>query len=680
MKIKSIEFNNWTSIFKETGEIECSTDPISKVTAIFATNGAGKTNILNGIHWLFTGNLISDSGNTVINRQSLEEAPTNTEVAAKVTCVFEHKGQEYQASRTAETTKLDAVNDDYRRSPITIMEKQEDGTWTPYTAPQDLADRIFPSSISHFFMFEGESLKGRFSRNPQSKKLLQKQIRDFFGLSALTDGIQALSKARAEFSRELTNVGESELEEQSRIVVAAEDAIQTLETELQISLDELDFVKDQLADTTDAIEQNQELLENNKRRNEIDTENTALQQKIQDLKTQKYEFITRDSFKIFLPRINKAFITRIHDLESKGIQFPSDIKTILVTQLLDDNLCLCGRELCEGTEAHAKIKDWLEKSGNADVEVHVLSLRPYIKQMQEDMHSIVSNFKDREADINNSKRKMKSNETELEKIALSELGSSSQDIAHLAEQRDEYNRRIEVLSRDIGSKENEINNKKERLTSEISKRDSLTARSTVAKIAVKRQRVANESLECIQQIFEIEDSYIRQMLADKMKESYQKLSATSYIPEINDEYMLSVYDPSVGSEYETALSGGEKQMLGFCFIGSILEISKERNNCVYPLILDSPFGVFAEIYRSKVSEYLIDVADQLIMLVTDSNYTEAVKEKMDTKIGKKYSLVYNSTNVAHLNEHDKSMVVHGHSIELIKESNRDFEFTEIVSL
>ena len=60
---------------------------------------------------------------------------------------------------------------------------------------------------------------------------------------------------------------------------------------------------------------------------------------------------------------------------------------------------------------------------------------------------------------------------------------------------------------------------------------------------------------------------------------------------------------------------------------------------IAPLVVDSPFGHLDPVYRRGVSEFLPDLASQVILLVSTSQASDTVMETLGSKIGHEYLLV-----------------------------------------
>jgi DNA sulfur modification protein DndD len=86
------------------------------------------------------------------------------------------------------------------------------------------------------------------------------------------------------------------------------------------------------------------------------------------------------------------------------------------------------------------------------------------------------------------------------------------------------------------------------------------------------------------------------------------------------------------------------------FISSLIAKSKEQHlkdkkgslfqGGLYPLVMDSPFGNLGKEYRRQVAMNIPKLADQVILLVSDSQWDDSVEKTTISKVGKMYESVF----------------------------------------
>jgi hypothetical protein len=114
--------------------------------------------------------------------------------------------------------------------------------------------------------------------------------------------------------------------------------------------------------------------------------------------------------------------------------------------------------------------------------------------------------------------------------------------------------------------------------------------------------------------------------------------------------MTDDYGISLVNEAGTQLpkSSGENQLLGLAFTAALVAFAKVRRNAqdyrllrgtIAPLVLDSPFGQLDEAYRQTTAEYVPQMAEQVILMISKSQGSGGVMDALEGQIGEEYVLV-----------------------------------------
>jgi DNA sulfur modification protein DndD len=98
------------------------------------------------------------------------------------------------------------------------------------------------------------------------------------------------------------------------------------------------------------------------------------------------------------------------------------------------------------------------------------------------------------------------------------------------------------------------------------------------------------------------------------------------------------------------------------------------DSSTFPMVMDSPFGSLDEVYRRQVAKALPKIANQLVLLVTKTQWRGEVEQEMNEFIGKQYILVYFSPKA---DCQEDWLVINGESYPLVQPSENSFEYTEI---
>ena len=180
------------------------------------------------------------------------------------------------------------------------------------------------------------------------------------------------------------------------------------------------------------------------------------------------------------------------------------------------------------------------------------------------------------------------------------------------------------------------------------------------------------------------ETQFRNSLEQKVGEIFSSISFTPYIPRLSDNYELTLIEETSGIAAPVAASTGENQVLSLSFIGAIIDRVREwseRNTLIgldsstFPIVMDSPFGSLDETYRRQTARAIPQLANQLIILVSKTQWRGEVAETISDRIGREYVLTYYSCKP---DCQEDWLQLHGVNYSLVKQNNRGFEYTEIV--
>ena len=93
--------------------------------------------------------------------------------------------------------------------------------------------------------------------------------------------------------------------------------------------------------------------------------------------------------------------------------------------------------------------------------------------------------------------------------------------------------------------------------------------------------------------------------------------------------------------------------------------------------MDSPFGSLDEIYRRQIAKTIPNLANQLVVLVTKTQWRGEVAQEMNNHIGREYILAYISPK---LDCEEDAIELNGDRYPLVKQSPNEFEYTEIIEV
>jgi len=108
------------------------------------------------------------------------------------------------------------------------------------------------------------------------------------------------------------------------------------------------------------------------------------------------------------------------------------------------------------------------------------------------------------------------------------------------------------------------------------------------------------------------------------------------------------------AQQNVAHSTGERQVMSLVFIASLVALARRRAELPtilkdveggsYPMVMDSPFGQLGEEFRSGIANWIPQLAPQVIILVSSTQYRGEVEKELDQtgRVGKRYLLTYHA--------------------------------------
>ena len=146
----------------------------------------------------------------------------------------------------------------------------------------------------------------------------------------------------------------------------------------------------------------------------------------------------------------------------------------------------------------------------------------------------------------------------------------------------------------------------------------------------------DKSLDVLKKIKDEIMENVRKEIEEKTKAQFLDLiwkKETYRDVKIDDDYQISVLD-QYGMEGIGTLSAGERQALALSFIAALNGVS----GFDVPIIIDTPLGRMSKEPKKNIASNLPNYfrGKQVILLVTDEEYTIEVRDKLSKRVGKEY--------------------------------------------
>jgi DNA sulfur modification protein DndD len=203
---------------------------------------------------------------------------------------------------------------------------------------------------------------------------------------------------------------------------------------------------------------------------------------------------------------------------------------------------------------------------------------------------------------------------------------------------------------------------------------------------VKRIEAAQDAIDRLKQVKDNRDEVFRKQLEQQIEELYGQISFKAYLPRLSDRYELSLVEVAGKQDVLVGASTGENQILSLSLIGSVIERVRQwskaglvmgPDSSTFPVVMDSPFGNLDEIYRRQVARLVPLLANQLVVMASQTQWRGEVEQEMQSRIGKEYVLTFNSPKS---DCEEASIKRYRQVYPLVRQSPNKFEYTEIVEV
>ncbi|MEQ9553485.1 MAG: AAA family ATPase [Coleofasciculus sp. G3-WIS-01] len=684
MKLRSIRLCNFRQFYGKTPEITLATGD-RNTTVIHGNNGAGKTTLLNAFTWVlyekFTAAFASEE--QLVNKRAINEAALKESVECWVEIGFEHQNKRYQAKRLCRAYKTEA-GVEQGKSELYLQIADDDGRWLlPQQLPEDIIGRILPASLHQYFFFDGERIE-QIVRSDKKADIAE-ATKTLLGVEVLNRSIKHLKEARKSLESELSLIGDSEtkklLKEQKQLEQKSHH-LANRQVEIDQELAHQDELKQTLSSRLLELGGATELQQ---LRDELEAQQILHRDQLKQAKDSLKRILSTRGYTVLLSQMITDFHSIVEDLRSRG-ELPVGIKQQFVQDLLHSQRCICGTPLPEGTSAYQQVAAWMDKAGLADVEETAIRLGVQVSEIKRQIPGFWTDIDQQQMILSQERAELSRIETQLDDIRKKLITFPDEDISQLQKRLDGIDTIFRDLTLEKGSNQQQI----EQLNTDIQAILKQIAKHKMneAKQALAQRRIA-ATQDAIERLIEVRtrlDNQFRTSLEKRVQEIFAGISFTPYLPKVNENYELTLVETTTGNEEIVAASTGENQILSLSFIGGIIDRVRDwiheqalmgPDSSTFPIVMDSPFGSLDEIYRRQIAQTLPTLANQLVVLVTKTQWRGEVAQEMEPYISREYVLVYNSPKP----ECDRDwMELGGVRYDLVKPSPNEFEYTEIVEV
>jgi DNA sulfur modification protein DndD len=687
MKLIALKLCNFRPFYREYSLALAKAEE-RNITVIHGNNGTGKTALLNAFTWAlyekFTSALASPE--QLVNRRAIAEAEVDQPVSCWVELSFEHDGKQYRVKRECRAYRKKDDSVEHTKSELFMQFVGDDGRWNLLPSsqmPEDVIGRILPRSLHQYFFFDGERIENIMRTDNRAE--IAEATKKLLGVEVFDRAIKHLNFARKTLEQELETIGDAE----TKTLLAQKRSLEQELEELQHRQVEIDqelehhyarrqLLREQQLEVTEVEGLRRQL-------NSLEEQERELRERILQSKKILKRAISSRGFTVFLPNLASQFRSLIRDREARG-ELPSDIKQKFVQDLLDRQRCICGSELHEGTSACDAVRSWLNRSGLSEVESATYRIEAQVNELENQIDDFWQEVDQEQSNLNSYKHTLERIQDEVSDLQDQLRHSAREDIRELQQRLDELDTTIDRLTTEKGVNQERIAALELQIVKLGKQLKDSRSNEKRQKLAVRRIDAVQESIDRLKQVKNNRDEVFRKQLEQQIEKLYRQISFKAYVPRLSDRYDLTLVETARGQAVSVGASTGENQILSLSFIGGVIERVREwsktglvmgPNSSTFPVVMDSPFGHLDEIHRRQVARLFPLLANQLLVIASETQWRGEVEQEMQPRVGKEYVLAFYSSEP---DCEEVSIERSGRVYPLIRHSPNEFEYTEILEV
>jgi DNA sulfur modification protein DndD len=555
-----------------------------------------------------------------------------------VTINFEHNGRDYHISRsTGVTNNFD-------------LSRVENGNFIPERNPAKFIKNLIPNNLRDWFFYDGESsLKNRIDlANGSDIKKSLRAIQGFLMVDLLKDDLKDLIRSKTTQGARFASGNSKEIEKYENKMSNLNTVMPGQLTEINNLTEKINSLNQELSGVSEQLKgiPSSSLLETRKSDN------------LTQLKLAKKQLINSDNRKASL-LANSVCSIMIKDKLSELEKIKADPEEQnmlmeepygeqLFTKIKDDGVCICGREVIDGSEADKWLSRLKEVAPSASFNRRVNNIESVITECKGICEDFQEDFEAIRDEANDIKDQIDSINDELKDIEDDYEILKDENIINLKYKEKELRSEISNLSEKKGGIDYQYKLNK----SELDRLDGL-----INKINSEgsKNKLINDELVKLKKLF----NFVTQTLANNEKESFESIYSSFndlmqkyfYDPVDvsgdSETYSLKIYEKNTNNEHID--STGSNELTKYFFISSVLGIASEESEikkkflsepASFPLLMDAPFTSMSANFSKNGLNALIENINQLVFLALPDafiGYQDYIKDK----IGKAYLIIKN---------------------------------------
>jgi len=342
-------------------------------------------------------------------------------------------------------------------------------------------------------------------------------------------------------------------------------------------------------------------------------------------------------------KLTKESLGFLEEGEFRG-KIPSPYNEEFVQELLEGELCICGRELEKGSDHWGKVTSMLKDAASATLRSRVTAARGRISDLERRRDDGTERLREIETQVSTLNKSYSQLERDIEELSKKLQSFNEKEVADLEKEREVLKKQRQTAAdnkaRFVGqqaARDRDREKLRRELDQAAEKNERANAIKKNALLAAQCEAILSNETEHYQK--DARDR-IRNLTRSFLDETLRG----HFTFNLDDDFAIYLTYPD---GRVVPKSTGQNQLISLAFIVSLVRFSKERVDdtnqlltpgVVAPLVLDSPFGQLDPEYRRGIAKFLPEMGDQVVLLVSGSQGDPDVRATLDPIVGREYIL------------------------------------------
>lgn len=618
---------------------------------IVASNGVGKTNLMNAVNWCLYGDephldendledLHIDERLSICNLAAIEESKkegtTTCPVFVEISC--ENSDGQYIFRRTVHINVKTLQQSGRDEFEVRVYPYAADMYILSGKECDMLVDRYLPKKIREYFYFDGEKLLNYLTNTQSKTSKIRDSIYEIAGLNFIHRSSIHLSEFKDQFQNKITELS-PDLKQISKAMNDAKEAYDKKEEEIKELSRQIAQAEEEIAQANMILDGTENSREANAKYDEnkriIERENNNLTLAKNDL----VDFVNNYFAKIMMFSINQKTLQYIEEREAQASINP-EVNINAIKDSIDKHECrLCMQHIPHDIEVELKK---LVTSYETNISMKTLiGIKSDIKRSlnitnysteKEKIFNRIRDIENRISDIQSENEELwKIIETVsdiqgLEKVA--QRKKENEDLRDLnLEKRGQYSVNLELL--------------KKKVTEATADYNAAVEKDSKCGEYREKYQFVSQALEIVNNVKKVIIDDIKKRMQDETMNIFDRLlwkKDTYERVELDDNFRLQLYH-RLGQSCLYSCSAAEKELLALSFTIALHNVSGYDNL----LFIDTPVGRVSDINRVNFAKVLLEVSQdkQIILAFTPSEFSSDIKSILNSDVISSYNhLIY----------------------------------------